>query len=826
MHLSIFRVQSEQVHYAIWRIAEVIMEKLLQDLRYGFHSLAKNPAFTIVAILTMAIGIGANAAIFSFVNVLLLRPLPFAEANRLVALSEGNPEQNQAFRGVSPRNLEDWEKQSQTIAAFGAWRDWRFHLQLPDGMTLVPSAIASPGLFEALGVKPVLGRSFSAEENQRGRDRVVLLSHHFWQSQYGGDASILGQTLTLDNEPFTIIGVLPAELETLALGRWRVWAPLSVDPDQFLGRHLRNRRVIARLQPGVTRDQAQAEMDGIAEQLAVQYPKENAGWDIAVARLQDVEAGDTRASLLVFASAVGLVLLIACANVANLMLARAATRRKELAIRAALGAGRIRILRQLLTESILLAVAGGAVGLMLASWLIELFIAISPGRLPRVGEIKLDGAVLAFTLLVSLLTGVLFGLAPGLQGSRIHLVEDLKEGGRTAGSSRGGGLRNILVVSQVTLAMVLLIAAGLLGRTFIKLTTMQPGYNPDRLLTVQLFLPFDQYKKPQVAAFYQRMTEEFKAIPGVEEVGVTSAGPEFGGNESVEFMVEGHPAPSSGEYPHARFYNVGPNYFHTLQIPVLQGREFTDADHQSAPAVALINEMMARRFFAGENPLGKRLALPREQAAVEIVGVVGDVQRKDVSASVEPEIYWPYMQQPRWASYFAIRVSNNPTAIIAAVRHQVAAADPQVIVTNIETLDQLVGYALKTPRFNLLLLGIFAVTALFLASVGLYGVISYDVMQRRREIGIRLALGAQPRKIFRFVIGRGLLLTLIGIGIGTGAALAATQLLSSLLFGVSAADPLTIGGIALLLALVALAACYVPARRATKVDPIIALRYE
>jgi putative ABC transport system permease protein len=802
------------------------METLLQDLRYGIRSLVKNPAFTTVAILTMAIGIGANAAIFSFVNGLLLRPLPFPEPGQLIVLSESNPGQNRAIGAVSPRNLEDWEKQSQTIASFGAWRDWRFHMQLPDGLTLVPSAIASPGLFEALGVKPVVGRSFSADENQPGRDHVVLLSHRYWQSQFGGDAGVIGQSLTLDNEPFTIIGVLPVEFESLALGRWKIWAPLSVDPDQLLGRHHRNRRVIARLQPGVTINQAQAEMEGIAEQLVALYPKENAGWRIGVASLQDVEVGDTRAALFIFAGAVGLVLLIACANVANLLLARAATRRKELAIRAALGAGRFRILRQLLTESLALAMAGGAVGLVLAFWLIDLFIAISPGRIPRVGEIKLDGTVLAFTFLVSLVTGVLFGLAPGLQGSHIHLVEDLKEGGRDAGSSAGFRLRSILVVSQVTLAMVLLIAAGLLGRTFMKLTTMEPGYNPDRLLTVQLFLPFDQYKKPQVVAFYQRMTEEFKSIPGVTGVGATSAGPEFGGIEPTEFLVEGQPVPPSGEYPRARYYNVGPDYFHTMQIPLLEGREFSDADHQSAPAVALINQTMARRFFADENPVGKRFLLPRERDAVQIVGVVGDVQRRDVGATVEPEVYWPYMQRPRWATYFAIRLSNDSTGIIAAVRQQVAAADPQVIIANVETMDQLVAYSLKPPRFNLLLLGIFASTALFLASIGLYGVISYSVTQRTREIGIRMALGAQPRKIFRFVIGQGLLLTLIGIVIGTGAALAATRLLSGMLFGVSATDPLTIAGISLLLAVVALLACWIPARRATKVDPIIALHHE
>jgi predicted permease len=801
------------------------METLLQDLRYGIRALAKSPALTIVAILTMAVGIGANAAIFSFVNALLLRPLPFVEPERLIAISERNSEHPQALNVVSPRNLEDWEKQSGTIEVFGAWRDWRFQTDTPEGARLIASAIASPGLFDALGVKPVVGRTFAAEENQRGRDHVILLSHAYWLSDFGGDPNVVGRSLTLDNEPFTIIGVLPAEMESLKLGRWKIWAPLTVDPDQFLGRHLRNRQVIARMKPGTTLDQVQAEMDVIGEQLATQYPKENAGWAVRVTRLQEAEVGDTRPALFIFAGAVGLVLLIACANVANLLLARSATRRKELAIRAALGASRWRILRQLLTESTVLALAGGALGLVLAFWLIDLFIAISPGRIPRVGNIKLDGAVLAFTFLISLLTGVLFGLAPGLQSARVNLIEDLKEGGRASGSRINRSLRGALVVSQVALAMVLLVAAGLLGRTFLKLTRMDTGYNPERLLTAQVFMP-DQYKKAQVVAFYQRITDEMKAIPGVESVAATSAGPEFDAYEPVEFLAEGQDAPASGQYPRARYYNIGPGYFHTMQIPLREGREFNDADNQRAPEVVIINETMARRYFNGENVVGKRLTFPREKATMQIVGVVGDALRRDVTGTVEPELYWPYMQEARWATYFVIRASGDPASLAPAIRRQVAAADPQVIVSNTATMEQLVSTAVKTPRFNLLLLGLFAATALFLATVGLYGVMSYSVTQCTREIGIRMALGARPRTILRVVIGEGLRLTLIGVGIGVLAALAATRLLSAMLFGVSASDPLTLVGIALLLALVTLLACYVPARRATKVDPMIALRYE
>ena len=802
-----------------------MMGVIFQDLRYALRTLSRNPAFSFIVVLIIALGIGANTAIFSFVNGVLLSRLPFPEPDRIIVLGERNPEKSRSGV-VSPRNLEDWEKQSGTIEQFGAWRDWRFDIRTPEGPSLVSAGIASPGLFAALGVKPVAGRLFLAEDNQPGRDHVVLITYRYWQANLEGDPAVIGQPITLDNESFTIVGVLPPQLGALALGRFDIWAPVSVDPDQYLDRHVRNRRVYARLKPGVSVKEAQAEMDVIAQQLAEQYPKDNAGYSVSVASLGDTQVRDVRPALLVFLGAVGLVLLIACANVANLLLARAAARRKEFAIRAALGAGRPRLIRQLLTEAVALALVGGMIGVLLAFWIVDLFVAISPGNIPRLDQVKLDGRVVVFALTLSLLTGVLFGLSPAIGSSKVNLVEHLKEGQRGSAAGLAARLRGLLVISQVALALVLLVGAGLLGQTFVSLVTLKPGFNPEQLLTFQLFPPMERYKKgTEVTAFYQRATEEFRSIPGVQSVGATSAGPQFGGYEPVDFLVQGKTAPASGEYPHARYYNVGPGYFQTMQTALLSGREFTDRDTPNAPAVAIINQTMARRHFAGEDPLGKRLLLVREKEALEIVGVVGDVRRFEVDDVVEPEIYYAYMQRPRWASYFVIRTDADATSIVGAVRSRMLAVDKDVPVLNVAAIDQLVSAALREPRFNTVLIGVFAGLALLLASAGLYAVIAYSVTQRTHEIGVRITVGAGQRDIFRLIVGQGMILALIGVAIGLAASMALTRAMSSLLFGVSATDPLTFAAIALLLTFVSLVACYVPARRAMKVDPMVALRH-
>lgn len=797
------------------------------ELRHILRMLLKSPVFTVVAILTLALGIGANTAVFSFVSATLLRALPLPQSEQIVVLGELNPQKNPTRAVVSPRNLEDWERQSQTLEHFGQWRDWHgFRLATSNGTVSISSAIASPDFFLALGVKPVLGRTFLPEENQPGHDQVVVLSYSCWQTQFGGDQSVIGRAITLDKKSFTIVGVLPAEMETLDVGWWKIWAPVSIDPDQVLGRHARNRRVYARLKPGVTLAAAQAEMDTIAQRLADQYPKENAGWHISVKRLKDEEVAAIRPALLVFLGATSLVLLIACANVANLMLARATSRRKEFAIRVSLGANRLRVLRQLLTESMVLALLGGAAGLLLAYWLVDLFVAISPKVLPGTGKVKVDAMVLVFTLALSALTGLVFGLAPVLQSLKLNLVDELKDGVKTSGAGRRIRLREILVVTQVALALTLLIGAGLLSKSFLGLVRMQPGFNPENLLTVWLALPQDKYKKSQVAAFYQQTRQALKSIPGVESVGAVSAGPEFGGFEPIEWMPEGHPPSAQGEYPQARYYDASPGYFHTMQIPVLAGREFTDQDNANAPQVAVINETMARRYWPEGNALGQRVILPRSKESLEIVGIAGDVRRFDLESQLEPEIYWPHLQNTRWASYFVLRTTQDPAGFLPAVRSRVADIDKDVQVLRGSTMDTLIAASLKRPRFNMVLLLIFAGTALVLASVGLYGVISYSVSQRTREMGIRVALGAQPRKVVQKVMRETLTLVLVGVVLGLFAARLAAQVLTNMLFGVKATDPITFILVTILVVAVAALAGYIPANRASKVDPMIALRCE
>jgi putative ABC transport system permease protein len=605
------------------------MGSFLIDLRHSLRMLLKAPVFTTVAILTLALGIGANTAVFSFVRATLLRALPLPQPNRVVVLGEYNPAKDSTHMTVSPRNLEDWARQSQTLEQFGQWRDWHgFRLATANGPESVPCAIAAPEFFQALGVRPALGRTFLPEENQPGHDQVVVLSYSFWQSHLGGDPDVLGKTITLNKQSWTIVGVLPAEMETLDVGWWKIWAPVSIDRDQTLGRHMRNRQVYARLKPNVTLAEAQSEMDTIAQRLGEQYPKEDAGWHVSIRRLQDVEVAEIRPALLIFLGATSLVLLIACANVANLMLARAAARRKEFAIRVSLGANRFQVLRQLITESVLLGLLGGAAGLLLAFWLIDLFIAISPNILPGPDRVRLDAGVLAFTFGLSVLTGLFFGLAPALTSFKLNLVNELKEGVTGSQSGRRFRLHELLVVAQVALAVTLLIGAGLLSKTFLRLIKLQPGFNPDNLLVVQVFLPDEKYKDVnQVRAFYRRASEELKSIPGVESAASVSAGAQFGGNESVEWLPEGQAPTQTGAYQQARFYDTGPGYFHTMQIPLLRGREFTPQDNESAPKVAIINETLARRYWPQGNAIGQSLLLPREKESLEIVGIVGDVKR-------------------------------------------------------------------------------------------------------------------------------------------------------------------------------------------------------
>ena len=803
------------------------MDTLLKDIRISLRSLLKHPTFAVIAALTLALGLGANTAIFSFVNALLLRPLPFAAPDRLIVLSEVNPEKRRNLPTASPRNIEDWQRQSQTIQQFGAWRDWHFRVSTSSGPLFASSAISSPELFQVLNIKPLRGRLPLPDENQVGRDHVVVITNSFWKTQFAGSENVVGQTLLLDKEPFTIIGVLPQNFEALDMGSFEIWAPLSVDPDQTLGRHAKNRGVIARMKEGVSLEAAQAEMTAIASRLAQAYPAENGGWTIKVNSLQREEVGDLRTSILLFMSAVGAVLLIACINVSNLLLARAMGRRKEFAIRIAIGAARFQVVRQLLIESILLSLVGGAAGLLLAVWLKDLLIAISPTTLSHTQDIKIDLPVLGFTFLVAVVTGILFGLIPGLQSSKVNLVSELKDAPGLFRSSRALRLRSMLVVSQVALALTLLIGAGLLGQTFLRLLKHDPGFDTENLVAASVFPPMDKYKtRQQVVSLYEQIAEDIKAMPGTQSVGFVSAGPQFGGFESMDVLPEGVSTTATKDYPQAVYFNTSQNYFATMAIPLLVGRDFSSADNFSAPPVAIVNQTTAQRFWPGQSAIGKRLSLVREKSAVEIVGVVGDIKRYGLGENVQPEIYFPYSQQARWATFFVVRTSTPAGMFKAAFRSRLANIDPEVRLSRTSSMDDLIVSSLKRPRFNLVLIGIFATTALLLAIVGIYGVMSYLVEQQTREIGIRSALGAKRAHILQLIIRRGVGMALIGIVLGLAASVGLTRFLAGLLYGVTTVDPPTFIGISILLLVVSVLACYIPARRATKVDPLIALRYE
>ena len=803
------------------------MDALLRDIRIGIRSLLKRPVFAVIAVITLALGLGASTAIFSFVNALLLRPLPFSAPDRLVVLSEINPEKRRNLPTASPRNIEDWQKQSQTIEQFGAWRDWHFRVNTANGPIPGSSAIASPELFHVLDIKPSRGRLPLPEENQVGHDHVVVITNSFWQTQFGGSENVVGQTLLLDKEPFTIIGILPATFEALSLGSFDIWAPLSVDPDQTLGRQVKNRRVLARVKQGASLAAVESEMTTIASRLSQAFPSENGGWTIKVNSLQREEVGDLRMSILLFLGAVGIVLLIACINVSNLLLARAMARRKELAIRVALGAGRFQLMRQLLIESVLLSLVGGAVGLLLAVWLINLFIAISPTVFSHAEKIKIDLPVMGFTFLLAFSTGIVFGLLPGWQSSAVNLVSELKDGPGMSRISRALRLRSVLVISQVALAVSLLIVAGLLGQTLIRLLKHNPGFTSENLVTASVFPPTDKYKTgQQVISVFDRIATQIKTMPGVQSVGFVSAGPQFGGLEFADVLPEGQTETAAGDYPQALYFNTSENYFATMRIPLLQGRDFSASDSSSAPAVAIVNQTLAQRFWPHQVALGKHLKLARSQTALEIVGVVGDIERYGLGENVQPEIYYPYSQQPRWATYFVIR-TNTPAATLKEVlKSRVANIDPEIQLSRTLSMDDHITSALKRPRFNLVLVAIFATTALLLAAIGIYGVMSSLVAQQTREIGIRSALGAKRSHILKLVIGRGVGMAAIGITLGLVAAFALTRFLAGLLYGVTAVDPMTFLGIPILLLVVSVLACYIPARRATKVDPLVALRYE
>ena len=802
-----------------------------QDLRYGVRTLLKSPAFTIVAVLSLALGIGANTAIFSVVNGILLRPLPYPESERMVAVWHTPPQES--FPGttrfsVSPGNYLDWKEQSRAFERMAIYQYAGLSLSGGGDPVPVTGASVSSDFFSVLGIEVERGRAFSTEEEQQGREQVVILSHGLWQRAFGANPNLIGQTVTLNSRSFTVVGIMPAGFEFPAEAE--LWVPLAWDAAERQTRAIHDYLVVARLKRDASLAQAQAEMSTISSRLEQQYPEANKGWGAVVIPLKEDMVGDVRPALLVLFSAVGFVLLIACANVANLMLARGANRKKEIALRIALGATRGRIVRQLLCESVLLSVVGGLLGLLLAGWGGQLLVRLSAGSLPNSGEVGMDSWALGFTLLVSLVAGVLAGVAPAMQFSKNELSETLKQGsGRGGGSSVKQRTRKVLVVCEVAMSLVLLVGAGLMIRSFWKLQSVDPGFDTSNALTLSVGLSPVRYAEPQQQlAFHDRVLEQIKAQPGVVAVGSTTTIPLTGGGSRQPFTIEGRPAPPVSEQPLAQTRYVSPDYFRAIGIPIRQGRAFEDRDRDGAPQVVIISEAMARRFWPGQNPLGQRLtaSFHEQQGPREVVGVVGDVKSRGLDDDAAATMYLPFRQAPRPWITFVARTASDPQGFVQPVSRVVYAVDKEQALSSVRTMDQVLTESLSGRRFNMTLLMTFAGLALALAAVGVYGVMNYSVMLRRRELGIRIALGARGLDVLRLVLGQGLALTLIGVGVGMAGAYALTRLMSSLLYGVTATDFVTFGSVSGVLILVGLLASFLPARRATKVDPMIALRSE
>ncbi|HKQ75249.1 MAG TPA: ABC transporter permease [Blastocatellia bacterium] len=800
------------------------MNNLWQDLRYGARMLSKNPSFTLIAVFTLALGIGANTAIFSVINAVILRPLAFKEPDKLVVLGRGRTPGS--VSAISYPEFAEIHTQNQVFAEVAASATQEFDLAGGNEPEHINALSVSNDFFRLLGIEPMLGRTFLAEEHQVGQHPAVLISHSLWRRRFGGDPEVVGKSLLLDAESYTVVGILPPSFYYPQLGqeaKFEALTPLAPDPERS-NSYL---TVLARLKNGSSLAQAQADLAIIKENIARQYPGPNNEHAINAMFFQHFLVRSSRFTLMMFWAAAAFVLLIACANVANLQLARAASRQKEIATRLTLGATRVRLLRQLLTESFLLSFIGGGLGLLAALWGKDFLVYTLAGRVIRIQEVSIDGSVLAFTALVACLTGAIFGLAPALLASKPDLNQALKESqGNWTGSMRRNRLRNSLVVAEIALTFVLLAGAGLLVRSLMQLYKREPGFQTDNVLTMRLTLPRAKYATRQpVSDFFQGVTARVKALPGVEEAGLIDMLPLAGQDaKTVLNISESSPA---GARIGVSVRSVSDGYFKSLGIPLLGGRNFTERDDFSAPRAVIVNDALARHLWPDGDVLGKHVSIggPDEPLA-EIVGIVGNTRSWSVTSEPRMEVYAPYLQRPRRSAYLTIRTVARTDNLIAAIRRDVLAVDKDQPVYNIKTLEQRLADSLDNWRLPMFVLSLYAGLALLLAAVGIYGVMSYSVSQRTQEIGIRLALGARPGQVLEMILKRGMALALIGVSLGTIAALALTRLMSSLLFGVGSTDPMTFISITILLAIVALFACYLPARRATKVNPMIALRSE
>jgi putative ABC transport system permease protein len=810
------------------------METLIKDIKYGVRGLLKKPGFTVIALITLALGIGANTAIFSVVNAVLLRPLQFKDPEQLVVVWEDATFAGFPRNTPAPANYVDWKNQSQSFADMAASAETSFNITGDGEPERVSAFAVTANFFPLFGVQPLIGRNFLPEEDRPGANKVTLLSHSLWQSRYGGDKQILNRDILLNGEKHTVIGVMPPGFQFIE-SEVRVWVPIAFEPEDLANRGGHYLNVVARLKPGVSLDQAQADMNAVMARLAKDYPEETMEGKLGavVMPMREQLVGEARGSLIVLLIAVAFVLLIACANVAGLLLARAVGRRREIALRVALGASRGRVVRQLLTESLLLSIVAGVLGSLMAFWSFTFLQGLVPEEMALSTNLQLDTRILGFTLLISIVTGIIFGLVPALQSANIDLNDALKQSSTRMTST--GRLRSTMIVFEVALSLVLLVGAGLLIQTLFQLFRQYAVLEPEKVLTMRTILPREKYKEPQQRSnFYKQVLQRVENLPGVESAGYSTSVPLSWKGGTSGFYPEGLTAPIAGMAYDANHRQVSANYLKTMNVPLREGRYFDERDNAQSMPVVIINETMARQYWPGENALGRRLKIgdPNEPGKQwkQIVGIVADIRQMGIDEPVKAEMYLPYEQIIDWPGYvprdLAIRTSGDTTNLVSSVRQAIREVDPDQPVSNVATMAELLGEEAAQRRMGMIMLVAFAALALLLASLGIYGVLAYFVTQHTNEIGVRLALGATPRNILFLVLKKGMGLTLVGVVIGLAASFALTRLMSSLLFGVKAADPLTFIAVPLVLGTVALLACAIPARRATKVDPMVALRYE